>query len=66
MKTINNNMYIELSLIYLPQGEFSVYLLLLVKLRVMVNLAFVMCLLSNYLALIPSKKHLNQDILTLI
>ena len=55
MKTINSNMYIELSLIYLPQGEFSVYLLLLVKLRVMVNLAFVMCLLSNYLALIPSK-----------
>ena len=55
MKTINNNMYIELSLIYLPQGEFSVYLLLLVKLRVMVNLSFVMCLLSNYLALIPSK-----------
>ena len=55
MKTINNNMYIELSLIYLPQGEFSVYLLLLVKLRVMVNLSFVMCLLSNYLALIPSR-----------
>ena len=55
-------MYIESSLIYLPHGEFSVYPLLLIKLKSMVNLVLRHVFTLQLFNVDTFKKFLNQDI----
>ena len=59
-------MYIESSLIYLPHGEFSVYPLLLIKLKIMVNLVLRHVFTLQLFSVDTFKKCLNHDIQKLI